>query len=330
MISAAWVSAALFALPQTIVWRELRHPKDPNFKQCTTIGFFDKLLLRSSSTDNNTIHETIKEYNTSDPASYIISPVTAEKLYSSLFLFAVYIVPLSVIIVTYANILNKLYRKRNIEKKFDSARRNHRNTSPTTTSSDRERPPTYLIRCLTLFRSSVKQERLKRGLASENVHDNNTGTHESHTGEHSQALLSTDTTCNNPIDKKRETDLNHSQEVHNGKKKSSSNFSALLKREECRDNPTRVRQTKRFSLSPLALSRAAPHSLVSSTSSLSNQKNQSVRCSASKTNSSNLTALRMCAIQVLAFIVCWTPYTSISLWHIIGKYTMWNREFILD
>lgn len=44
-------------------------------------------------------------------ADHIPSPETVEKIYNSLFLFAVYVVPLAVIIITYANILAKLFRK---------------------------------------------------------------------------------------------------------------------------------------------------------------------------------------------------------------------------
>lgn len=41
----------------------------------------------------------------------LISPNQAEKIYNSLFLMVVYTVPLCVIIVTYANILNKIFKK---------------------------------------------------------------------------------------------------------------------------------------------------------------------------------------------------------------------------
>jgi gonadotropin-releasing hormone receptor len=40
-----------------------------------------------------------------------LSPETMEKIYNSIFLVFVYMVPLSVIIVTYANIIAKIYRK---------------------------------------------------------------------------------------------------------------------------------------------------------------------------------------------------------------------------
>ena len=49
------------------------------FYQCTTIQYFDNILL--------------------------------EKIYNSLFLVVVYVVPLLVIVVTYANIILKIFRK---------------------------------------------------------------------------------------------------------------------------------------------------------------------------------------------------------------------------
>ena len=49
--------------------------------------------------------------STSGWTNHIPSPETVEKIYNSLFLFAVYVVPLAVIIITYANILAKLFRK---------------------------------------------------------------------------------------------------------------------------------------------------------------------------------------------------------------------------
>ena len=136
MIAMAWITASIFALPQTIIYRVLSHPKDPTFQQCTTIGFFDNLLRRSHSNINETIrmpnsslvNETIDKSNVSESKqSFILTPEIAENLYSSSFLFAVYILPLSVIIVTYANILNKLYRRSGIDKQFPDDHNHHNN-----------------------------------------------------------------------------------------------------------------------------------------------------------------------------------------------------------
>lgn len=78
MITSAWLISALCALPQTLVFRVLKHPQ-MDFYQCTTMQYFDN------------IH--------------------AEKIYNSLFLVVVYVVPLLVIVVTYANIILKVFRK---------------------------------------------------------------------------------------------------------------------------------------------------------------------------------------------------------------------------
>lgn len=88
MITSAWIISALCALPQTLVFRVLKHPK-VEFFQCTSMGYFDDIFNNST----------------------IVNPQQAEKIYNSLFLVVVYMVPLCVIIITYANILNKIFRR---------------------------------------------------------------------------------------------------------------------------------------------------------------------------------------------------------------------------
>ena len=78
MITSAWLISALCALPQTLVFRVLKHPQ-MEFYQCTTMQYFDN--------------------------------INVEKIYNSLFLVVVYVVPLLVIVVTYANIILKVFRK---------------------------------------------------------------------------------------------------------------------------------------------------------------------------------------------------------------------------
>ena len=88
MITSAWIMSGLCAFPQTLVFRVLKHP-EVEFYQCTSMKYFDDFL------NNGTM----------------ISPNQAEKIYNSLFLMVVYTVPLCVIIITYANILNKIFKK---------------------------------------------------------------------------------------------------------------------------------------------------------------------------------------------------------------------------
>ena len=87
MIGMAWFISALCAFPQTLVFRVLKHP-EVEFYQCTSMNYFDGIFNNST----------------------VLTPPQAEKIYNSLFLVVVYMVPLCVIIVTYANILNKIFR----------------------------------------------------------------------------------------------------------------------------------------------------------------------------------------------------------------------------
>ena len=44
MIVSAWLVSAVFALPQTLVFRVLKHPKI-EFFQCTSMNFFRDLVF---------------------------------------------------------------------------------------------------------------------------------------------------------------------------------------------------------------------------------------------------------------------------------------------
>lgn len=88
MITSAWIISAVFALPQTLVFRVLKHPQ-VEFFQCTTMNYFDDIFNNAT----------------------MLNPAQAAKIYNSLFLVVVYMVPLLVIIFTYANILLKIFRK---------------------------------------------------------------------------------------------------------------------------------------------------------------------------------------------------------------------------
>ena len=88
MITMAWLISALCALPQTLVFRVLKHPQ-MEFYQCTTMQYFEGIFNGTE----------------------VLTPAQAEKIYNSLFLVVVYVVPLMVIVVTYANIILKIFRK---------------------------------------------------------------------------------------------------------------------------------------------------------------------------------------------------------------------------
>ncbi len=148
MIMLAWLAAGVFALPQTFVFRVLKHPKI-EFYQCTSMGFFSELMgiaprqqqqlnsseiLSNSTTTASTFVGNITEEDflvndtlitdeddnlngtspSRPPSATVLGlgPEDLERVYSSIFLVAVYMVPLLVIVVTYANILAKIIRKR--------------------------------------------------------------------------------------------------------------------------------------------------------------------------------------------------------------------------
>jgi hypothetical protein len=79
MIASAWIVSAICALPQTLVFRVLKHPKI-DFHQCTSMTFFSQLLnVSEAGSGSNSSLEQIEERT-------FLTPEMAEKLYSSLFL----------------------------------------------------------------------------------------------------------------------------------------------------------------------------------------------------------------------------------------------------
>ncbi len=125
MILLAWLAAGVFALPQTFVFRVLKHP-EIDFYQCTSMGFFREVLGEGDGGGDNATSATnatsaasaasaANATNATSSSSRTIlglGPDDLERVYSSIFLVAVYMVPLLVIVVTYANILRKIVRKR--------------------------------------------------------------------------------------------------------------------------------------------------------------------------------------------------------------------------
>ena len=79
MIVSAWLVSAVFALPQTLVFRVLKHPKI-EFFQCTSMNFF-RDLFNSSLSSNGSVES---------PSFLSLTPEVAEKMYSSLFLVRVF------------------------------------------------------------------------------------------------------------------------------------------------------------------------------------------------------------------------------------------------
>ena len=75
MICSAWLISAICALPQSLVFRVLKHPQI-EFYQCTSMNFFSD-LFNSSSVNGGAAQS---------PNFYSLTPEMAEKMYSSLFL----------------------------------------------------------------------------------------------------------------------------------------------------------------------------------------------------------------------------------------------------
>ena len=207
---------------------------------------------------------------------------------------------------------------------------NHNNVGNVTSENDR--PPTYLIRCLSYFRSAVRQERLQRENVSEHIRGTSEGrsfksfdtvtTFTDRVGENPRTLLSKDGSCNKSAVEDHETGSNNPQRrrtklnEQNGKRRTSFELSNLRTEENVSDKQEEQNKIRRSSTD--VLSRNLTSNLRAPSTSTVVKRGQSVRCGATKASSSNLVALRMCAIQVLAFIICWTPYVCISLWHILG------------
>ena len=402
MISMAWFTAGIFALPQTIVYRVLEHPRVPGFMQCTEIGFFDGLFASSNlpvigsnittnATENMGLQTEAVPFAGSNSSNYqmenittvaehngIITPETAQKLYGSIFIVAVYFVPLSVIIVTYAFILYKLFRKSRIERHYantGSSNAPHSCSNQTETSpsielhsvggrGNCERPPTYLIRCLTLFRSTVKEEKELRQHQQHlhgndpvpgNINETKNQEQQLHGEKNAKPKLacdsitaivnhSGDTNSGKQLSAEVQTHTAVAAGYHNpSKPKSNGIKKATFDLPDLSDNEIApwkeeieqvgkqsaqmssgwsfLRHIMRLKCRNKARRESSASSMGANTST-EVQRNRSVHCSsASKSNSANLVALRMCAIQVLAFLICWTPFVLIQLWYIIGKYT---------
>ena len=88
MITTAWILSGICAIPQLLVFRVLKHPEWKEFYQCTTMGYFENVF------NNNTI----------------MTHQQAQNIHNSFFLVVVYMVPLGVIIATYAAILWKMFK----------------------------------------------------------------------------------------------------------------------------------------------------------------------------------------------------------------------------
>ena len=259
MLIAAWFAAAVFALPQTLVFRVLEHPQKADFLQCTSMHFFDNVLVNNKTS--------------------LLTPIVAERIYNSLFLVAVYMVPLLVIIVTYANILSKLFRK---------SRQDHQNMI--LQRGAMEDPPPLMR-----WRSSLRSN---RSAAAVSVWQSGSTRTELVPDDDSMFRIRSQGSKDLPSPPETACSLG-------GPGPRGFNFHNRCEFLSLRKKPLVKGDSQ------------SPTSAATSPANTSMRRNRSMVTV--PRSSANVVALRMSAIHVLAFLACWTPYLVISLWHIIDE-----------
>ena len=96
-MAVAWILTIVFASPQAIIFRVLKHPvKD--FYQCTTIGFFEN--LSSSVTVGNKTEDQLVGLTPDQWADLYHTAVNSE----------IFFIPLIIIITSYCKIIIILMR----------------------------------------------------------------------------------------------------------------------------------------------------------------------------------------------------------------------------
>ena len=92
MVAVAWILTIVFASPQAIIFRVLKHPvKD--FYQCTTVDFFENLVG-----------------NKTEGLLVGLTPVQLADLYHTIFNSEIFFIPLIIIITSYCKIFIILLR----------------------------------------------------------------------------------------------------------------------------------------------------------------------------------------------------------------------------
>lgn len=150
MILCAWLTSCIFAAPQTLVFRVLKHPQI-EFFQCTSMDFFKDLLVFDAG-DGRKV-----------PSTFLwLGPDAWERIHSCIFLVAVYMVPLLVIIITYANILAKIVRKKRESSESSTDRQGLKNNK----EKEKKRSAIFIIH---LKAEKQLLTRLKLGFQSSQV-----------------------------------------------------------------------------------------------------------------------------------------------------------------
>ena len=97
MVMVAWILTLVFASPQAIIWRVLKHPTK-EFHQCTTIDFFENL---SSPVDSG---------NSTEMLLVGLTPDQWFNIYHIKFNSEIFFVPLILILISYFMIFITLAR----------------------------------------------------------------------------------------------------------------------------------------------------------------------------------------------------------------------------
>ena len=97
MVGVAWILTIIFASPQAIIFRVLKHPvKD--FYQCTTVNFFENLS------------SPVIVGNKTEDLLVGLTPVQWADLYHTIFNSEIFFIPLIIIITSYYKIFTILIR----------------------------------------------------------------------------------------------------------------------------------------------------------------------------------------------------------------------------
>ena len=97
MVLSVWILTLVFATPQAIIFRVLKHPvKD--FWQCTTVNFFENLS------------STVTSENVTESLLLGLTPVQWADTYHTIFNCEIFFIPVIIILASYCKIFLILTR----------------------------------------------------------------------------------------------------------------------------------------------------------------------------------------------------------------------------
>ena len=114
MVIVAWILTLVFASPQAIIWRVLKHPTK-DFHQCTTVDFFENLT------------SPVDVGNSTEMLLVGLTPDQWFNIYHVFFNSEIFFVPLILILISYFMIFITLARS--VGKSYTSAQHTLKLTS---------------------------------------------------------------------------------------------------------------------------------------------------------------------------------------------------------